>query len=46
MTVLLSEAPNLLPEQKEMLNIARVCSDQLLVAVTDILDLTQMEESR
>lgn len=46
MTVLLSEATNLLPEQREMLNIARVCCDQLLLAVTDILDLTQMEEGR
>ncbi len=46
MTVLLLEATNLLPEQKEMLNIARVCSDQLLVAVTDILDIAQMDEGR
>ena len=46
MISLLSDAPNLYSEQKELLNIAQVCSDQLLVAVTDILDLTQMEESR
>ena len=46
MISLLIDAPNLFPEQREMLNIAQVCNDQLLVAVTDILDLTQMEESR
>lgn len=45
-TTLLSEANNLSPDQKELVNISRVCSDQLLVAVSDILDLAQMDEGR
>lgn len=45
MISLLSES-ELTPEKQEMIRIAQVCSEQLLVIINDILDLTKMDENK
>jgi signal transduction histidine kinase len=43
---MISIETNLNKEQKEMIRIAQVCAEQLLLLINDILDLTKMQENK
>jgi len=36
----------LTPEQKDLVNISMVCGNQLLAVISDILDISKMEENK
>ncbi len=46
MMTLIAEVPNLPKEVKDPLVTAQICSEQLLVVINDILDLTQMSTKK
>ncbi len=43
---ILSDEPNLTKDQRNLVNDAQICGEQLLVVINDILDLSMMEENK